>query len=294
MKNALKSIEVMEKELAKLKSALTEGQADSAEEAGDNELDLDTLEDLDDKEIKQIAKDAGISLGRKFDREAAIEAIREFYGADEAEEDEEEDEDGEEQDLEDMDDEELIALAEEHDVEVPYTGKGKSKKLDRDALIEALQEAMGGDDEDEDEESEDEEDEDEDGAFDEDTLNDMDDEELVQAAEEVGVEPVYEGKGKKKKLDREATIEAILEAQGGDEDEDADDDEDESDEDTLEIYDEEDLDDLDEEELKAHFEELVEYCEENDIEVPKVKKKNAAGYKKAILEIYEALEGDEE
>src|SRR5690606_33456710 len=63
------------------------------------------------------------------------------------------------------------------------------------------------DEEDEDEDEEDEELED----YTEEELEEMSDEELIDAAKEYDVKPVYKkGKGKKKKLDREATIDAIL------------------------------------------------------------------------------------
>ena len=69
------------------------------------------------------------------------------------------------------------------------------------------------DEDDEDEDDEDDEDEDEEvEVYTEEELEEMDDDELLSVAEEFEVKPVYKGKGKRKKLDRAKTIEAILEA----------------------------------------------------------------------------------
>src|SRR5690606_26462162 len=69
------------------------------------------------------------------------------------------------------------------------------------------------DEDDEDEDDEDDEDEDEEvEVSNEEELEEMDDDELLSVAEEFEVKPVYKGKGKRKKLDRAKTIEAILEA----------------------------------------------------------------------------------
>jgi len=71
------------------------------------------------------------------------------------------------------------------------------------------------DDEDEEEEvdegdEEEEEDEEDLDDYTEDELTEMDDEELADAAKEYDVEPIYTGRGRKKKLDRDATIDAIM------------------------------------------------------------------------------------
>lgn len=122
--------------------------------------------------------------------------------ADEEEEDEEdeddEDDEEEEIDLDSMKLKELKAFAKENDIEHPAKITAKALR----ALIEEELDA----EEDEDEDEDDEEYED----YTEEELEDMDDEELIDAADEYEVKPAYTGKGKKKKLNREATIDAIL------------------------------------------------------------------------------------
>lgn len=244
MKNVLKSVEKIEKELELIKQAVLEGG--QAEEAG--EVDLDNLDSLKLDELKKIATDAGIEMGKKPTKKTLIEAILAFY-ADEDEEDDEDEDDSE-------DDE-------------------------------------SDDDEDEDEEGEDEE-------YSQEDLEELSDEELLEVAEDFEVDPAeyQKKKGKKKVLDRDALIEAILDAQGDSEDEDEDDDEDESDEDSLEFLDDDELEALKKDELQAHYDELVEYCKDEKIKLPKgAKLKDKAKDKdirKAIVAIYDLIEESEE
>jgi hypothetical protein len=128
--------------------------------------------------------------------------------------DDSDEDDDDETSFEDMEDEELIEAAKDAEIEVPYTGKGKKKKLDREALIKLLEEAEEDEDsDDEDDEDDEDEDDDEVDEYTAEDLEEMDDEALVDAAGEVGAEAVYTGKGSKKKLNRKKTIAAIIEAQ---------------------------------------------------------------------------------
>lgn len=250
-------------------------QKEEVKEEETAELDLETLEGMDVKDLKKVAKDAKIAGYAKMDEDTLRASIAEFYGIDL-------DGDGDDEDLEDLEDDELVEKAEELEVEPVYTGKGKKKALDREATIAAIQEALEEDGDGEDGESYSEED-----------LEEMEDEDLLEVAEECGVDPVYTGKGKAKKLDRDAVIAAIIEYQ--EEEADGDGEEDGDGEDTLEIYEEEDLDELDEEELKEHLEELAEAEADGDFKMPKNWKKisGKAKLKKAILEVYVQLEDEE-
>lgn len=182
---------------------------EESDEGEDEEEDeSEDLESMSDDELVEKAKELevepvymGKGKKKKLDRSATISAIEEASedeDDDESEEDEDEDELTEEE-LEGLSDEELVEKAKEYEVEVIYSNK-KKKKLDRAAIISAILEAAEEDDEDEDDEPSEEE------------LQAMTDEELIAAAEVAGATPVYKGKGKKKKLDREATIELILES----------------------------------------------------------------------------------
>jgi hypothetical protein len=165
------------------------------------------------------------------------------------------------EDFEEMDEEELLETCEELEVEPAYKGKGKNKKLDKDATIDLLVEAVAalddedieGDDSDdtdesdddtedtedegseedeegsEDEESDDEESDDEDEELTREDLEEMEDDDLVEIAEELELEIPYTGKGKKKKLDREALIEAVLSLEDGEDESDDEDDSDDAD-----------------------------------------------------------------
>jgi hypothetical protein len=124
--------------------------------------------------------------------------IVDIFALDELVEDEEDEDDEDEE--EDIDDEESEDESEDDDNE------------DDDEADEADDEDDDDEDDDEDDEDDDEDDEELEEYTQED-LEEMDDEDLLDAADEYEVDAVYKGKGKKKKLDREATIEAILEAQ---------------------------------------------------------------------------------
>lgn len=136
--------------------------------------------------------------------------IVDIFSLDELEDEEDEDEDEDSEDEDDSDDED----DESEDTD------SEDEDEDEDEDSDSEDEDDEDDDEDSDDEDEDSDDEDEDEELEEyteDELKEMDDEELVDAAEEYEVEPVYSGKGKKKKLNRDATIEAILEAQDDEE-----------------------------------------------------------------------------
>lgn len=78
------------------------------------------------------------------------------------------------------------------------------------------------DDDDSDEDDSDDDDDDEFEDYTEEELKAMDDEELLEAAEEYDVTPKYKGKGSKKALNKAATIKLILEAIEEDDEEDED------------------------------------------------------------------------
>lgn len=130
--------------------------------------------------------------------------------------------DSEDVDLEEMSLEELIEFAEENDIKL--TAKQKKRKS---AALEAIQEALG--DEDEEEEAEDEETEEDDTESEEDDddveLEDMSLEQLVEFAEENDIK--LTAKQKKRKS---AALAAIQEALEETDDEEGDDDEEDSDE----------------------------------------------------------------
>lgn len=261
MKNVLKSVEKIQAELEAIKKAVLDGAETEAETT--SAPDLDNLDSLKLPDLKKIADDAGIEYGKKPTKKTLIEAILAFYEGEEEDEDEEEEE-------EDADDEDESEDDEDED--------------DSD-----------------DEDDEDEEDEEEGEEYSEEDLEELDDEELAEVAEEFELEiaEFQKGKGKKKKLDRSALIEAILEAQEeADEDEEEDEDEDESDEDSIEFLEDEELEELDTEELQAHYNELAEYMDEEEIDIPKAGKLKAkakdTAIRKAILALYDAIEESEE
>ena len=134
----------------------------------------------------------------------------------------EDDDDSEDVDLEEMSLEELIEFAEENDIKL--TAKQKKRKS---AALEAIQEALGDEDEEgeaEDEEVEDDSD-DEAGEEDDVDLEDMSLEQLVEFAEENDIK--LTAKQKKRKS---AALAAIQEALEETDDEEEDDDEEDSDE----------------------------------------------------------------
>lgn len=134
----------------------------------------------------------------------------------------EDDDDSEDVDLEEMSLEELIDFAEENDIKL--TAKQKKRKS---AALEAIQEALGDEDEEE-EESEDEEVEDDDTESEEEDdvdLEDMSLEQLVEFAEENDIK--LTAKQKKRKS---AALSAIQEALEEADDEEEDDEEEDSDE----------------------------------------------------------------
>lgn len=105
-------------------------------------IDLETLADLDDDEDDEDDDD----LDDVDDDDADDED-------DDSDDDEDEDEDGEDEDddLEEMDRKELKAYIKENELEVKVT-----KKMDADAIREAIEEADGDEDEDDDEDGVDE------------------------------------------------------------------------------------------------------------------------------------------
>lgn len=184
-------------------------ESDSDDDSEDNDSEDDSDEDgfseMTDEELIEKAKELEVEVPysnkkkKKIDRDALIAALEEASEDDDSEEDDDSDDsddDEDEDDLDDLSDEDLIAKAEEEEVEPVYSGKGKKKKLDREATIAAINEASEDDDEDE---------------ITEDDLKKMSDEELIAKAEEEDAEVVWANK-KKKKLDRDATIENIVEA----------------------------------------------------------------------------------
>lgn len=126
----------------------------------------------------------------------------------------EDDDDSEDVDLEEMSLEELTEFAEENDIKL--TAKQKKRKS---AALEAIQEALG--DEDEEEEAEDEEPEDEEEEEDDVDLEDMSLEQLVEFAEENDIK--LTAKQKKRKSAALAAIQEALEETDDDEDEDEED-----------------------------------------------------------------------
>lgn len=148
--------------------------------------------------------------------------------ADDEAEDTDEDEEWDEESLGELEKTELKEVAEEYEIDFPsrLTAAGKKK------VIAAILEAQGGD---EDEESSDEEDEDE--LWTEEELAELDDDDLLEQAGEFELDADDYQKSKKvkgkvrKTLDRDGLIAAILEAQGGD-DEESEDGEDEDEDET--------------------------------------------------------------
>jgi len=139
----------------------------------------------------------------------------------------EDDDDSEDVDLEEMSLEELIEFAEENDIKL--TAKQKKRKS---AALEAIQEALG--DEDEEEEAEDEETEEDDTESEEDDddvdLEDMPLEQLVEFAEENDIK--LTAKQKKRKSAALAAIQEALEETDDEEE----DDEGEGDSDEVDVF----------------------------------------------------------
>ena len=128
-----------------------EGEEDGAE--GEEELTVQeqvetATAEMSDAELKNFLKEAGLAVTGKRQAWVArlVEAVEagEVSLGEEDEEDTDGDEEAQEVDLNEMTDEEIIAFAEENEVSdlVAYKGKGKNKKFDRDATIEALTEAF--------------------------------------------------------------------------------------------------------------------------------------------------------
>lgn len=173
------------------------------------------------------------------------------------------------EELEALSDEDLIAEGKEYEIAPTYTGKGAKKKLDRTALIDAILEAAP-----EDEEGE---------GYSQEDLEGMEEADLLETAKEFEVTPTYTGKGAKKKLDKDATITAIMEAQ-----------EESSDEEGEEGITQEDLEALDDAELTSK---AAEYdVEPSKKKNPKTKKMvlDRDATIEAILEAAEVPEDGEE
>lgn len=109
------------------------------------------------------------------------------------------------EDDEELEDDDELEDEEYEDEDEEYEDEEEEEYEDEDDEDEEL--------EDEDEEEDDEEEEEEYELFTKEELQEMDDDELLEIAEDFEVEPVYTGKGKKKKLSRAKTIKAILAAQ---------------------------------------------------------------------------------
>jgi len=105
-------------------------------------VDLETLADLYDDEDE----DEDFDEDDVDDDDDDDEDSDEDEDEDDEDEDEDEDEDDEDDDLEEMNRKELKAYIKENDLSVKVT-----KKMDADAIREAIEEAKGDDDEDEDE-----------------------------------------------------------------------------------------------------------------------------------------------
>ena len=99
------------------------------DEEGDDEEDED-FESMTLKELKALAKERGIKVGKKMDKDAIIEALED---SDEDEEDEEDEEDDEGEDYSAMSLKDLKALARENGIKV-------KKGMGKDEIIEALEE----------------------------------------------------------------------------------------------------------------------------------------------------------
>ena len=152
------------------------------------ELDLDNLIGLK----AAVSVEIEVYQGKEKSRVVEVFPLEDLVEEDEEDEEDYEDEDDDDEDDEDEDDE--VEDEDESDED------DDEDEEDEDEDYE--------DDEDEDDEDEDEEVE----VYTEEELEEMDDDELLEVAEEFDVKPVYKGKGKRKKLDRAKTIEAILEA----------------------------------------------------------------------------------
>lgn len=145
-------------------SALVYPYAEEADDEADDEIDL---ESMSLKELKALAKENGIKVTPKIDKDTLIEELSEvFYGddddADEADEvdtdedtdDEADEADEDEVDLESMSLKELKAFAKENGIKV-------TPKMKKDDIIEAIEELMSDEgDEDADDEADTDEDDD--------------------------------------------------------------------------------------------------------------------------------------
>jgi len=116
------------------------------------------------------------------------------------------------EDLEGDDEEEYEDYEYEDDEDEENPFKGHPESAD-DEEEESDEDEDYEDEDDEDEEYEEDEEGEEYEIYTKEELEEMDDDELLEVAEDFEVDPVYTGKGSKKKLSRVKTIKAILEAQ---------------------------------------------------------------------------------
>ena len=225
---------------------------DEADEADEDEVDL---ESMSLKELKALAKENGIKVNPKIDKDTLIEELSEvLYGDDEDADTDEDDDEADEAD-EDADDE-----ADEDDIDLESMSLGELRKLakqnsikytpktKKEELIEWLEEALA-----------DESDEDADEDEDEIDLESMSLKELKAFAKENGIKVTP-------KMKKDDIIEAIEELMADEADEDADDEAD-TDEDDDDIS-EEELDEV----LDEEFEDETIAEEEEKAVVKKGKK----------------------
>lgn len=125
----------------------------SAEELEEDE----DAEDVDDEEVGEEYEEDDDSDDSddsdEDDEDDEDEDDEDEEDEDDEDEDEEDDEEGEyepytEEELNDMTNEELIELAKDYEIEVPYKGRGAKKRLNKPAVIEAILEAQDEEDED--------------------------------------------------------------------------------------------------------------------------------------------------
>jgi hypothetical protein len=181
-----------------------EDSEEEDEEEDEEESVADQLSDMSLEDLATLCTDNGLSAkGKKqalIDRIVkAVDAGKMTLDGDDSEE-EEDDEWYTQEELDDMSDEDLKDIADTNEIEVPMKGKGKNKKMDRNALIESIL-ALGEaeDEEDVEDESDDSEEEEEDFEV---------SEERIKAQEEIDADIRKKYKGKKLK---DNTIKKFLE-----------------------------------------------------------------------------------
>ena len=156
------------------------------------ELDLDNLVGLK----AAVSVEIEVYQGKEKSRVVEVFPLEDLV-------EDEDDEDGEDEDYEDGDDED--------DEDEDDEDEDDEDEDDEDDEIENEDEPdEDGYDDDEGDEGDEEGEEVE--VYTKEELEEMDDDELLEVAEEFDVKPEYKRKGKRKKLDRAKTIEAILEA----------------------------------------------------------------------------------